>query len=245
MILHSTLPLPKIIAHRGASAHAPENTLAALRKAAEMGASWVEFDVMLTADGVPIVMHDETLSRTTNGRGVVADTTYACIKTLDAGSWFSPVFSGEKVPMLSEFLEMAHQLGLGLNLEIKSTRHNASQTGEAVADTIRKYWPAGSKSLLISSGCVDSLSIRPIVEMGFPLALILDKWVSGWQEMVTSLNCISLHVHHRMLTPERMREARRFVRYVLAYTVNNVATARRCYELGAEAIFSDYPNLLV
>ena len=99
----SSLPgLQPVIGHRGAAARAPENTLAGLRRARELGAAWVEFDVMLTADRVPVLIHDETLERTTTGRGEVARHTAAEIRALDAGGWFAPEFAGERVPTLAE-----------------------------------------------------------------------------------------------------------------------------------------------
>lgn len=100
-------PLPAIIAHRGASSAAPENTLAAFRRAADEGAAWIECDVKLTADGRPIIFHDDTLDRTTDGGGVVDDYTLDVIGALDAGGWFSPEFRGEPVPTLEEMLDPA------------------------------------------------------------------------------------------------------------------------------------------
>ena len=111
-----TAPLmPAVVAHRGASAAAPENTLAAMRRAAEMGARWAECDVRLSADGVPVVIHDGTLDRTTDGRGALAAHTAAELARLDAGSWRDAAFAGEPVPTLAALLEEARRLGLGLN----------------------------------------------------------------------------------------------------------------------------------
>src|SRR5580658_7344129 len=95
---------PPVIAHRGASAQAPENTMAAFRLATESGAKWVEFDVHLTQDGVPVIMHDDTLDRTTDGKGKIADASWADVQKLDAGSWFDKRFKGERVPHLDEVL---------------------------------------------------------------------------------------------------------------------------------------------
>src|SRR5262249_59307691 len=97
---------PRVIAHRGAKATSPENTLASIRQAVAEGATWIEFDVKLTSDGHPILMHDPTLDRTTNGKGNVAETTLAAIRELDAGSWFGGRFAREKVPTLEEALEV-------------------------------------------------------------------------------------------------------------------------------------------
>ena len=117
-----TPALPRVIGHRGAAAAAPENTLVSLQKAKELGASWVEFDVKLTRDGVPILMHDERLERTTDGRGEVALTTLNDLQKLDAGGWFGPAFRGEPVPTLEAALALCAELGLGINVEIKPVR---------------------------------------------------------------------------------------------------------------------------
>src|SRR5476651_1884741 len=98
-------PVSKLIAHRGASAVAPENTLIALEKAHELGAAWIEADVRLTLDNEVIIFHDDTLNRCTNGRGLVRKTPYSVIAGLDAGSWFSPAYAGEKVSTLDQWLQ--------------------------------------------------------------------------------------------------------------------------------------------
>src|SRR5438445_1086012 len=111
--------MSRLIAHRGASALAPENTLAAFRKAGEIGAKWVEFDVMLAADGEAVVIHDDTLDRTTNAKGNVCDYPYSYLQTLDAGSWFNPQFSHEKIPTLAEVIGVLRHCKLAANIEIK------------------------------------------------------------------------------------------------------------------------------
>src|SRR5512142_2967244 len=112
--------LPPVIGHRGAAAHAPENTLAGFRRAKALGCTWVEFDVRLTADGVPVLCHDPRLDRTTDRSGRVAAQTLAAIQTSDAGGWFAPVFAGERMPSLEEALLLCAELGLGANIEIKA-----------------------------------------------------------------------------------------------------------------------------
>src|ERR1035437_3286813 len=113
------LKISPIIGHRGASAEAPENPIEPIRAAADMGVKWVQMEVMLTRDSVPIIFHDDTLDRTTNGAGNVADRDWADISELEAGSWFGDSFAGIKIPTLEDALEAIIDLGLGLNLEIK------------------------------------------------------------------------------------------------------------------------------
>src|SRR5437016_8657258 len=100
------LRLPSVIGHRGAAAHAPENTLAGLRRAKELGCAWVEFDVRVTGDGALVLCHDGRLERTTTGRGRISEQTAASIRRCDAGSWFAPEFVGEIVPTLDEALRL-------------------------------------------------------------------------------------------------------------------------------------------
>src|SRR5215471_16471459 len=112
-------PHPRIIGHRGGGALAPENTLAGIRKAAESGIRGVEFDVMLSSDGIPVLMHDETLERTTNGRGSVSATSFAKLASLDAGAWFGPGYRNERVPSFESAGRLCAELGLWANVEIK------------------------------------------------------------------------------------------------------------------------------
>src|SRR5262245_4017798 len=130
--------LVEVIAHRGFSGIAPENTLAAIRAALEAGADRVEVDVLVTRDGVPVLLHDADLDRTTNGRGPVAARTLADVRALDAGGWFDARFTGERVPTLAEALEFCRGRIL-LNLEIKS---------EAVED---REAPAGVEAAVVEA----------------------------------------------------------------------------------------------
>ena len=137
----AALRLPQVIGHRGAAAAAPENTLASIRKAKELGASWIEFDVKLTRDGQAILFHDDRLERTTDGRGAVAATTLAEIKRLDAGSWFGPAFRGEPVPTFDEALMLCAELGLGINVEIKPCRRREAETAAVAMAALLRLWP--------------------------------------------------------------------------------------------------------
>src|SRR5690348_4859908 len=107
---------PPWLAHRGASASAPENTLAAFKAAKEQGARWLEFDVMLAACGEAVIFHDETLERTTNGQGFLHDYPYHFLKTLDAGSWFGPRFAGERIPTFKETVDFIIEANLSANI---------------------------------------------------------------------------------------------------------------------------------
>lgn len=122
-----------VIAHRGASAYAPENTLAAFALAKEMNADWFELDCTLSRDGHVVVIHDDTLDRTTNGKGPVRDRTLAELKQLDAGAWKDPKFAGERLPLLAEALDWAREHRIGVYIEIK----NAQDDSALMADIAR------------------------------------------------------------------------------------------------------------
>ncbi len=132
------LHVTEVTAHRGASRDYPENTMAAFRAAAELGADWIELDVQQTADGQLIVMHDTSLSRTTGVQKNVWDATWEEISRLDAGSWFSPDFAGEGVPLLSQVLEFAVEQGIRLNIELKPTGHETDFERQVV-ELVREY----------------------------------------------------------------------------------------------------------
>ncbi|MHA1599411.1 MAG: glycerophosphodiester phosphodiesterase family protein, partial [Alphaproteobacteria bacterium] len=136
------LALPRVMGHRGAAALAPENTLAGMSRAAATGVSWVEFDVMLTGDQVPVLFHDDSLKRITGCRAAMADTPYDVVRTLDAGAWFGPEFAGERIPTLETTLALVRKLGMRANIEIKPTPGRARETAAAAVEVIERCWPA-------------------------------------------------------------------------------------------------------
>jgi len=168
----SRLKLPKIIGHRGACGYAPENTLESIHTAADMNVDWVELDVKLTRDQVPVIFHDSTLERTTNGTGMVADMDYADLKHLDAGSHFSDSFAGVKVPTLEEALDVILERDLGLNLEIKPCPGREQETAEVALDLLSHIWDDHER-LLISSYKISSLEAAADMVPGWSLGLVM------------------------------------------------------------------------
>lgn len=236
--------LPKLIAHRGAKAYAPENTLAALRKAAELGAKWVEFDVMLDSRHHPIIFHDLRLNRTTNGRGFVSRTPYSVIVQLDAGSWFNAEFAGEYVPTLEEWLQEAAKLNLGVNVELKGTKAQASFLAESVVANLNRYWKSGLIAPIISSTSVDCLAAVRKRAPHFLLGYIANRWPSYWEKILTHYDCVSLHINHLALNEERVRQVKAENYLLLAYTVNDRHRANELFDMGVDSVFSDDPLLL-
>ena len=160
--------LPKVVGHRGAAGHAPENTLASLRAAHELGIEWVEFDVMLTAEGTPVLFHDETLDRTTDGTGRLADRRWEDLRGLDAGSWFGSAFKGQRVPSLHEALALLGRTGMGANVELKPSEGQDATTGVITAKTLQESWPANLPGPLISSFS-EKAQARGVLDAGYAL----------------------------------------------------------------------------
>ncbi|MFT3742612.1 MAG: glycerophosphoryl diester phosphodiesterase [Gammaproteobacteria bacterium] len=232
------LILPKTIGHRGIAAYAPENTLAGLYQAKQLGLSWVEFDVMLTQDHEPIVIHDETLNRTTNGRGRVDEMTYADIVKLEAGSWFGASFAGEKIPHLTAYLDTAKTLGLKINVEIKPSSGKEVTTAQKVVEILQQKWPERD-ALLISSFSLASLRAVREIDPSVPLGLLLNRWFLGWENVLKELSAFSLHVRHQILSAEKVKHIHDLGYKALAYTVDDPSVASRLYEWGVDAVFSN------
>lgn len=236
--------IERIIGHRGASAYAPENTLASFDKALAMGCHFLEFDVMLSADGEPFVFHDETLKRTTNGQGDIGKVSAEYLQTLDAGKWFARRFRGEKIPHLREVLQWLTFSNVGANIEIKPYPGTTEQTTIAVLTHINRYWPQTKEMPLISSFDYSALTLCRSLAPEMPLGLLLDEWDKDWLTKAKELQCYSVHFNKRALNAERVKQVKEQGYAVLAYTVNRRRQAKKLFDWGVDAVFSDYPDLL-
>lgn len=231
----------RVIAHRGHSAVAPENTLAAVRAAIEVGADMVEIDVSLSADGQLVVIHDETLDRTTDGSGEVAGTTLAEIRRLDAGSWFSPAFAGEGVPTLDEVLAEVERRVL-LNVEIKS---EAVQRGivDKVAAAIRSRRMTGE--VIVSSFAPTALEqMRDAAPEIRTAVLFNPDYHAGGDAVaiVRGLGASAFNVKRTRLTRAMLRSCRDAGIPVAVYTVDSSRRLRKVMERGVHAVFTNHPD---
>jgi glycerophosphoryl diester phosphodiesterase len=234
--------LDPVIGHRGAAAHAPENTLASIRKARELGCRWVEVDAKLTGDGVPILMHDERLERTTSGRGAVRTMPLAEIRRLDAGGWKGREFAGEPVPTLAEALALLVGLDMDVNVEIKPCPGREVETARVVCAEVRRLWPADRPVPLVSSFAVESLAAARDTAPELPRGLLVEAIPRDWRELMESLGCVSLNVSERRNSRRRIAAILAEGVPVLCYTVNDAAQARALWALGVTALFSDAPD---
>lgn len=238
------LVVDKIIGHRGASAYAPENTLASFDKAFSLGCRFIEFDVMCTADGEPFIIHDDNLKRTTNGRGEVGHVDADYLYNLDAGTWFSKKYKGEKIPHFKDALNWLSFSGVQANIEIKPYPGAVEQTAVSVLSHIHRYWPQGKDLPLVSSFEFDALLLCRSIAPEMPLGLLLHEWDENWLQKAKQLECYSLHFNRRILTAERVKEVKDHAYVVCAYTVNRKRLANKLFGWGVDAVFSDYPDLL-
>lgn len=238
------LKLPKIIGHRGCAAYAPENTLEGINTAADMGVEWVELDVKLSKDGVPIIFHDDTLERTTNGYGAVAEKTCAELMDLECGSWFGESFSGIKIPTLEEAIDVLLDRGLGLNLEIKPCAGREKETAEVALDILSQIWDDHDR-LLISSFSNVSLEAAMDVAYDWHRGLLIPKeWPENWAELADYLQVSSINVNAKTLTREHVESVMDMEKPILAYTVNDSMRARLLQSWGVDGFFTDSPDTI-
>lgn len=240
------LTLPKVIGHRGAKAYAPENTLESIETAAGLGVTWVELDVKLTRDNVPIIFHDETLERTTNGSGLVAQTDYADITNMEAGSWFGDSFAGVKIPTLEEAVDVILRHNLGFNLEIKPCPGREKETAEIAMDYISQFWDDPDK-LLISSFQHVSLEAAMDLAPDFARGLLIggDEMPPNWKELADYLDVTTINLGTRLVTRQIADEIMDMEKPLLVYTVNDPMQARSLQKLGVDTFFSDNPDIIM
>ncbi len=242
--MYDLLPKPTIFAHRGASAYAPENTLAAFELAVRQQANGIELDAKLSGDGQVIVIHDQTLERTTNGTGRVSQTPLAAIKELDAGEHFDTRFRGETVPTLSEVFGAVGEKTF-INVELTNYESPGDLLAEKVAKLVN-YHHLSDRLLFSSFNPIVLRRIHrllPEVPLGF-LALpagagslvrsILGRWLVPYQ---------ALHPEFNDITNKLVQGCHQRGHRIYTYTVNQVESMIMCFKLGVDGIITDDPPL--
>ena len=232
-------PYPTLFAHRGGGTLAPENTLAAIKCGHEQGYTAFEFDVKLSADGVAILMHDDTLERTTNGSGKVAEKSIATLTELDAGGWHSARFRGEPIPRFSAVAKYLHGLGLVANVEIKPCAGSDARTGQLIAELCQSLWQDRLVKPLLSSFSVEALTAARAVSSELPLGLLVSEPSAVHLPTVQALKCVSINGDHRYINGDTIKYFHGEGVRVLAYTVNDAARAAELMDLGIDGIFTD------
>jgi glycerophosphoryl diester phosphodiesterase len=231
--------LPRWIAHRGAGKLAPENTLAAFRVGASYGYRAFECDVKLSQDGVPFLLHDDTLDRTTSSKGLAGDAPWRDLSQLDAGAWHSPGFAGEPVPTLRAILNYVQKNDFALNLEIKPTTGLELLTGQRVGEACARLWPAHAGRLLFSSFKPESLQGAQQTAPQTPRALLLDKLWPGWWDVAQTLACVAVVTNYKLMDDALVSRLHEAQLKALCYTVNDVVEVQRLTQLGVDGIITD------
>jgi glycerophosphoryl diester phosphodiesterase len=258
-------PYPRWVAHRGAGKLAPENTLAAFRLGASHGYRMFECDVKLSSDGVPFLMHDASLQRTTNAPKVLpalveyaqaapdsiahADTLiggdhpWNVLSRLDAGAWHSRAFAGEPLPTLDAIAAYCIRNGYYLNIEIKPTPGTARHTGEVVARAAARLWAGQAVPPLLTSFEPDALRGALDAAPELPRGLLLDTLWTGWLETALTLGCQAIVCNHALWDRSSVTQAQSAGFRTLSYTVNDEWAAQRLIDLGTDGIITDRVDL--
>ena len=236
-------PYPRWVAHRGAGKLAPENTLAAFRLGARHGYRMFECDVKLSADGVPFLMHDASLERTSTGHGIGGERAWSELARLDAGSWHSREFAGEPLPTFENIARYCLANGHFLNIEIKPTPGHEARTGEVVARHAAGLWAGQAVLPLLTSFRPESLQAAQAAAPDLPRGLLLDTLWDGWFDMATALQCVAIVCNHALWDAALVARVHAAGMRCLSYTVNDEWAASRLLALGTDGIITDRVDL--
>ncbi|MBJ7311800.1 glycerophosphodiester phosphodiesterase [Rugamonas sp. CCM 8940] len=243
-------PYPKIVAHRGGGTLAPENTIAGLRAGLAYGFRAVEFDVMLSRDGIGMVMHDPAFGRTVAGRGNVAETDALALSQMDAGAWFGPQFRAEPVPFFTQFVDYCKAQRIWMNIEIKPVPGHEQRTGDWVARQTRDLFAAelaaGEPAALplLASFSVVALAAARDAAAGLPRGWLLDRVPEQWQAQAEALGVVAIHTNHKHLTAELAGAIKRAGYGLFCYTVNEPVRGREILGWGVDGFCTDRIDLI-
>ncbi|MYM37144.1 glycerophosphodiester phosphodiesterase [Duganella sp. FT94W] len=243
-------PYPKIVAHRGGGTLAPENTLAGLRAGLAYGFRAVEFDVMLSRDGIGMVVHDPAFGRTVAGRGSVAQTDASVLSSMDAGGWFGAAFRGEPVPFYTQFIDYCQQQRIWMNVEIKPADGADTATGAWVAQVTRERYaaelaagdPAGYP--LLSSFSYAALAAARDAAPELPRGYLLDTIPDDWQRQARELGAVTIHTNHKHLNADLAARIKAAGYGLFCYTVNTPERGHELLAWGVDGFCTDRIDLI-
>ncbi|GAB3052414.1 glycerophosphodiester phosphodiesterase [Virgibacillus ainsalahensis] len=230
----------KIIAHRGASKYAPENTMPAFELAYHMGADGIETDVQLTKDNIPVLIHDERVKRTTNSVGYIKSYTFDQLKQLDAGSWFSSKFSGTSIVSLNELLEWIKDKALYLNIELKNNKIDYKNLESIVYEEIDHFNLSNRTTL--STFNPNSVKRLQGYHSKIGIALLTSKRNKNLAAHARELGANAIHVKYRLLNHKLVSDCHDKNMALRIYTVNRFSHIIRCVKMGCDGIFTDIPD---
>jgi len=232
-------PYPLWIAHRGAGRLAPENTLAAFRAGAGFGYRAFECDVKLSADGVPFLLHDAALDRTTDATGSAGDRSWSELSRLDAGGWHSAAYAGEPLPSLRNLAAYSRRNALALDLEIKPTPGSEAHTGAVVAAEVARLWQGDRLMPLLSSFSPEALRAAQLAAPQLRRALLIDSLRPDVFALTKELGCVALITNHEVMDAALLARIRAAGLRALVYTVNEADRAQALLGLGIDGIVTD------
>ena len=241
----TSLPQPIIFAHRGASAHAPENTLAAFELALAQNADAIELDVKLSADGRAVVIHDQTVDRTTGSRGRVPNLSFTQLRALDAGVFFSDKHRGERIPLLEEVFEAVGKRTF-INVELTNYLTPRDALVETVCLLVKQF--GLQDRVMFSSFFASNLSKAQAHLPEVPRGLLaFDGWLGAWARSFgfNFGRYQALHPYWKDVTSQQVQRVHRLNRRIHVWTVNAAEDMRRLFHWGVDAIFTDDPQLAV
>jgi glycerophosphoryl diester phosphodiesterase len=237
--------LPAVMGHRGAAGLAPENTLAGFRAAAATGVTAVELDVYLTADGIPVLSHDDDVSRMAARSLRVTRAVLADIEGVDVGASFGAAFRGERLPTLAAALAVIAGLGLGVNIEIKRQPTEPARVIDAIGAVIATCWPRSSPDIMVSSFDPRLVAAAQDRLPHVPRALISTRLPLRAAHACNQLGCVSLHLRHDAVSERRVGRLHNAGLQVGVYTVNDVSLADKLWGVGVDCVITDRPDLLL
>jgi glycerophosphoryl diester phosphodiesterase len=235
-------PWPRVWAHRGGGRLAPENTLAGIAQAVTVGCRGIEFDVMLSADGTPVLIHDETVDRTTDGRGRVAQLSDAELARLDAGGWYGAQWAGEPIPRLDQALVAGLAADLFMNVEIKPARGFEADTGRVAAELVAEVMAGREGRVVLSSFSEEALDAARAAASQLPRGLLVGRIPAGWLGRCQALGCMALHADIRHLDAGHVARIKAAGLRLATYTENQLFKARQAVDWGIDAIITDHPD---
>jgi len=238
--MNEIMRAPWIIAHRGASGHAPENTFAAFERAVQLGAGFIETDLQLTRDARFVAIHDPSLERTTNGRGAVRDHTLAQLRELDAGKWFDRQFMDQRIPTLDEILEFAREQDVVFYLEIKYD--SAWGMHHALVGALGKPENA-ARTIVISFDPATLAAVRRL-EPAIMIGLLVEHATDDPVKVALEVGARQLCPQADLITRELVERAHRSDLHVVAWTINDAEKMRAAMDAGVDGIMTDLPDRL-
>lgn len=244
--MHKLTPPPKhgIIGHRGTAGLRPENTYVSFKHAAELGLNWIEFDVQLTKDHQWVVMHDDTIERTTTGQGRIQDYTLSQLQNFEAGLWYTPPYKSEPIPTLKETIALCQSLGLQVNIEIKGSEQDYLMHAQFMYEFLKPYITLTNLPLLSSFDLHCVIALRKLLP-SLPISFLIEEFTPDTITICQQHNFTTINCDVEKFTAENLRLATDNNLPVLLYTVNDPAIAKFWLDAGVSAVFTDRADLLL